>query len=101
MELIAKKYDLTEGVVWKKVVMFAMPILLGIILQSLYTTVDAIIIGRFAGKEALAAIESVYTLTKLPVNFFVGISSGATIIISQYYGAKKNWKKYQKLVIQR
>ncbi|ABR48217.1 MATE efflux family protein [Alkaliphilus metalliredigens QYMF] len=89
MELSERKYDLTEGVVWQRVLMFAMPILFGILLQSLYTTVDAIIIGRFAGKEALAAIESVYTLTKLPVNFFVGISSGATIIISQYFGAKK------------
>ena len=48
-----------------------MPILLGILLQSLYTSVDAIILGRFASKEALAAIESVYTLTKLPVIFFV------------------------------
>ncbi|WP_246552274.1 MATE family efflux transporter [Vallitalea pronyensis] len=84
-----RKYDLTEGVVWQKVVLFAMPILFGIVLQSLYATVDAIIIGRFAGKEALAAIESVYTLTKLPVNFFVGLSTGATIIISQYFGAKK------------
>lgn len=89
MELSKRKYDLTEGIVWQKVLLFAMPILFGILLQSLYTTVDAIIIGRFAGKEALAAIESVYTLTKLPVNFFVGLSSGATIIISQYYGAKK------------
>lgn len=92
MEIREKKYDLTEGVVWQKVVLFAMPILFGILLQSLYTTVDAIIIGRFAGKEALAAIESVYTLTKLPVNFFVGLSTGATIIISQYYG-RKNLEK--------
>jgi len=88
LELSEKKYDLTEGFVWQKIMLFAMPILLGILLQSLYTTVDAIIIGRFAGKEALAAIESVYTLTKLPVNFFVGLSTGATIIISQYFGAK-------------
>lgn len=89
LELSEKKYDLTDGIVWHKVVLFAMPILFGILLQSLYTTVDAIIIGRFVGKEALAAIESVYTLTKLPVNFFVGLSTGATIIISQYFGAKK------------
>ncbi len=100
MELIAKKYDLTEGVVWKKVVMFAMPILLGIILQSLYTTVDAIIIGRFAGKEALAAIESVYTLTKLPVNFLLE-SHLVQQLLSLSIMALKNWKKYQKLVIQR
>lgn len=89
MTTIKGNHDLTEGVVWKKVFFFAMPILWGILLQSLYTTVDAIIIGRFAGKEALAAIESVFTITKLPVNFFVGLSSGATIIIAQYFGAKK------------
>lgn len=80
--------DLTVGPVSKKILFFALPILCGIILQSLYTTADAIIIGRYAGKEALASIESVFTLTKLPVNFFVGLSSGATIIVSQYFGAK-------------
>lgn len=90
MEIISKKYNLTEGIVWKIMLQFAMPIFLGTLFQSLYTTADAIIIGKFAGKGALAAIESVYTLTKLPINFFTGLASGATIIISQYYGAKKN-----------
>lgn len=82
--------DLTIGSVWRVLIAFAIPILLGIILQSLYVIVDAIIIGKFAGKSALATIESVYTLTKLPVNFFVGMSTGATIIISQYFGAKNS-----------
>jgi len=86
---IDQKYDLTEGSVSKKIIIFAFPILLGILLQSLYTTVDAVIIGRVAGKEALAAIEAVYTLINLPVKFFLGLSTGATIIISQYFGAKK------------
>ncbi|SUB74882.1 MATE family efflux transporter [Peptoniphilus indolicus] len=85
-----QKFNLTEGTVWKIMLQFAMPIFLGTLFQSLYTTVDAIIIGRFAGKEALASIESVFTLTKMPINFFAGLASGATIIISQYYGAKKN-----------
>lgn len=85
-----QKYNLTDGKVWKIMLQFAMPIFLGTLFQSLYTTADAIIIGRFAGKEALAAIESVFTLTKMPINFFSGLASGATIIISQYYGAKKN-----------
>lgn len=87
-----QKYDLTEGKVWKIILQFAMPIFMGTLFQSLYTTADAIIIGKFAGKEALAAIESVFTLTKMPINFFTGLSSGATIIISQYYGAK-NYKE--------
>lgn len=86
---IQKQYDLTEGVVWKKVLGFALPVLLGIIFQQLYTLVDAVIVGRFAGKEALAAIESVHTIVRLPVNFFTGLSSGAAIIISKYYGAKQ------------
>jgi len=89
MTYIKKTYNLTEGSVGKGLVSFALPILLGTIFQQFYTTVDAIIIGRLVGKEALAAIESVYTITKLPVNFFVGLSSGATVIISQYYGAKE------------
>ena len=70
MAAIDQKYDLTEGSVSKKIIIFAFPILLGILLQSLYTTVDAVIIGRVAGKEALAAIEAVYTLINLPVKFF-------------------------------
>ena len=68
---------------------FVLPIFLGTLFQSLYTTIDAIIIGRFAGKDAFAAIESVLSFQRLPVSFFVGLSSGATIIISQYFGAKK------------
>ena len=64
-----QKYNLTEGKAWKIILQFAMPIFLGTLFQSLYTTADAVIIGKFAGKEALAAIESVFTLTKMPINF--------------------------------
>lgn len=89
MELTKKKqYDLTEGVIWKGLILFFIPILAGSLFQQLYTTADAVIVGRFAGKGALASIDAIYSLTKLPVNFLVGISSGATIIISQYFGAK-------------
>lgn len=83
-----QNYDLTKGSVWKIMIMFAFPIFLGTLFQSLYTTADAIIIGNFSGKDALAAIESVHTLTKMPINFFTGLASASTIIISQYYGAK-------------
>lgn len=89
MEYAQKGLDLTEGSIRRKIVIFALPILVGSLLQQLYITVDAIIIGQFAGKNALAAIDAVYNLIKLPVNFFTGVSSGATIIISQYYGAKE------------
>ena len=86
------EYNLTHGVVWKVMFTFTVPIFLGIFFQSLYTTIDAIIIGRFAGASGLAAIESVEKLIKIPLNFFVGLSSAATIIISQYFGAEEDRK---------
>ena len=89
MDISLKNNDLTEGKIWKGMLNFVLPIFLGTLFQSLYTTIDAIIIGRFAGKDAFAAIESVLSFQRLPVSFFVGLSSGATIIISQYFGAKK------------
>lgn len=85
-------HNLTEGSILKKMMLFFMPLLLGSILQQLYTTVDAIIIGNFSGKVGLAAIDSVASLLRLPVNFFIGISTGATILISQYYGANLRQK---------
>lgn len=92
MEHTNKKYDLTEGSALQKIILFSLPILISSLLQQLYTTADAIIVGQFAGKNALAAIDAVYSLIKLPVNFFTGVSSGAAIIISQYYGAKEKEK---------
>jgi putative MATE family efflux protein len=92
MELTKRQYDLTEGNIWKRLIIFFLPILGGSLFQQLYTTVDAVIIGQFAGKDALASIDAIYSLTKLPVNFFIGLSTGATIIISQYLGAKDNEK---------
>ena len=89
MDISLKNNDLTEGKIWKVMLNFVLPIFLGTLFQSLYTTIDAIIIGRFAGKDAFAAIESVLSFQRLPVSFFVGLSSGATIIISQYFGANK------------
>jgi len=89
MDISLKNNNLTEGKIWKVMLKFVLPIFLGILFQSLYTTIDAIIIGRFAGKDAFAAIESVLNFQRLPITFFVGLSSGATIIISQYFGAKR------------
>ena len=89
MSTSTKNINLTEGKIWKVILKFILPIFLGTLFQSLYNTIDAIIVGRFAGKETLAAIESVLNFHRLPVSFFVGLSSGATIIISQYFGANK------------
>lgn len=87
---IVDKYDITEGVIWKQILIFFFPILFGTFFQQLYNTTDAIVVGRFIGKEALSAVGGTTgTLINLLVGFFVGLSSGATVIISQYYGAKK------------
>lgn len=68
---------------------FTLPILVGNFFQHLYTTADAVIVGHFAGKEGLAAIDSIFSLLKLPINLFSGLSAGSSILISQLYGAKK------------
>jgi putative MATE family efflux protein len=84
------KYNITEGVIWKQILIFFFPILLGTFFQQLYNTTDAIVVGRFIGKEALSAVGGTTgTLINLLVGFFIGLSAGATVIISQYYGAKK------------
>lgn len=83
-------HDITEGVIWKQILIFFFPILVGTFFQQLYNTIDAIIVGRYMGKEALSAVGGTTgNLINLLVNFFVGLSSGATVIISQYYGGRK------------
>ena len=81
--------NLTEGVIWKTLILFTLPILAGNFFQHLYTTADALIIGKFTGKDGLAAIDSIYSLLKLPLNFFTGLSIGASILVSQLFGGKK------------
>lgn len=84
-----RNLDLTTGTIWKKLLLFALPLLASSLFQQLYTTVDAVIVGQYCGKAGLAAIDSIGNLIKLPVNFLVGISSGATILISQQTGGRK------------
>ena len=83
-----KTLDLTEGNIFSALVLFVLPILLGSLIQQLYIAADAVIVGQFNGKSGLAAIDSVHTLFKFPLNFMSGLSAGATILISGYYGAK-------------
>ncbi len=88
---LKKNYDITEGVIWKQIMIFFFPILFGTFFQQLYNTTDAVVVGRFIGKEALSAVGgSSGTLINLLIGFFVGLASGATVIIAQYYGAKKH-----------
>lgn len=81
---------ITEGSIFGQLLLFFFPILFGTFFQQLYNTADAVVVGRFVGKQALAAVGgTTSTLINLMVGFFVGLSSGATVVISQYYGAKK------------
>ena len=81
---------ITEGVIWQQLLLFFFPIVLGTFFQQLYNTADAIIVGKAVGKEALAAVGgSTGTLINLLVGFFVGLASGASVIIAQLFGARR------------
>ena len=80
---------ITEGVIWKQLLLFFFPILFGTFFQQLYNTVDAVVVGKFVGTAALAAVGgSASTILNLLVGFFVGLSSGATVIIAQFWGSR-------------
>ena len=84
-----EKNAITEGVIWKQLLIFFFPIMLGTLIQQLYTTVDTIIVGRFVGKAALASVGGpAAVLSTIVVTFFNGLANGAAVIIAQYYGAK-------------
>lgn len=84
------RQGITENPIWKQILIFFFPILLGTFFQQLYNTVDAVVVGRFVGKEALAAVGgSTGTVTQLLIGFFTGLSAGATVVISQAFGAEK------------
>ena len=81
--------DMTEGSPGKRIVAFAIPMLIGNIAQQLYNTVDSIVVGRYVGDNALAAVGSASPILNLLLVLFVGISVGASIMVSQYFGAKQ------------
>lgn len=80
--------DLTDGKPSRLILQFATPMLIGNVFQQLYNVVDSIIVGNFLGKEALAAVGASFPLLFMLISFVIGIASGSTIIISQYFGAK-------------
>lgn len=90
-ELFAAK-DLTEGPPWKRIIEFAIPMLIGNIAQQFYNTADSIIVGKYIGDNALAAVGSASPILNLLLVLFVGISVGAGIMVSQYFGAKEREK---------
>ena len=81
--------DMTTGKPWEKIVLFTIPMLIGNIAQQLYNTVDSIVIGRYVGDNALAAVGSASPILNLLLVLFVGISVGAGVMVSQYFGAKQ------------
>lgn len=83
-----KTNQITEGVIYKQLLLFFIPILIGSAFQQLYNTVDTMIVGHFVGTNALAAVGAPAILINLLLNFFVGLAGGASVIIAQYYGAK-------------
>ena len=83
--------DLTEGSIYKKILLFALPILVGQVFQQLYNTMDSLIVGHFLGDQALAAVSSSGSLIFMMVGFFQGVAMGAGVIIAKEFGAK-NYK---------
>lgn len=82
------KTRMTEGPIWKILLRFALPLLLGNLFQQLYNAVDAFVVGNFDSKAALAAVTSSGSLCFLIIGFFQGVFIGASVIISRYYGAQ-------------
>lgn len=90
-ELFAPK-DLTVGPPWKRIIEFSTPLLIGNVAQQFYNTADSIIVGRYVGDNALAAVGSAGPILNLLLVLFVGIAVGASIMVSQYFGAKDREK---------
>ena len=84
-----KDVDMTQGNITKHLIMFALPLLAGNIFQQLYNMVDTWVVGRFVSNEAYAAVGTVGPIVNMLIGFFIGLSSGAGVVISQYYGAKR------------
>jgi hypothetical protein len=86
---------MTEGNIWKQILFFSIPLILGNLLQQLYNTADSIIVGNFVGSEALAAVGSSGSLINLLISFCMGASAGAGVVIAQYFGAGQKEKMSQ------
>ena len=88
MKKLSAPIDLTKGTPWKGIVSFTLPMIIGNIAQQLYSTVDSIVVGKYIGDNALAAVGSSMPILNMLLVLFIGISAGATIMASQYFGAK-------------
>lgn len=85
-----KDVDMTEGNITRHIISFALPLLIGNVFQQLYNTVDTWVVGNYVSNEAFSAVGSVGPIINMLIGFFMGLSSGAGVVISQYYGAKRH-----------
>lgn len=85
-----KDVDMTQGNITRHIISFAFPLLIGNIFQQLYNTVDTWVVGNFVSNEAFSAVGSVGPIVNMLIGFFMGLSSGAGVVISQYYGAHRH-----------
>lgn len=85
---VKKQELMTEGTIWKKILIFAVPLIIGNLLQQMYSTIDSIIVGHYVGKSALAAVGSSTSIINLLIAFSQGASVCAGVVISQYMGAR-------------
>ena len=92
---LRKTVDATEGVIWKQLLALFFPLWFGTLFQQLYNTVDSVVVGRFVGKAALAAVGCTGTVISLTVGIFTGIASGAVVVIAQQYGARQKERVHQ------
>ena len=87
------KINLTEGNIWKQLILFCIPIMIGTLFQQLYNAVDVIIVGKFIGTDAIASVGgSTGIITQMAVGLFIGLSSGVTVVISKLVGANDQQK---------
>ncbi|MFQ7171007.1 MAG: MATE family efflux transporter [Thomasclavelia ramosa] len=90
---------MTHGNIAKQLIVFAIPLLVGNLFQQLYNTVDSIVVGNFIGDQALAAVNSSGPIIDMLVSFFMGLSLGAGVLISNYFGAQ-DCQELKKVFIQ-
>lgn len=89
--------DITKGVIWKQLLAFFFPLWFGTFFQQLYNTVDTLVVGRFVGKVALAAVGSTSVIVNLTVGIFTGLAAGAVVAIAQHFGARR-WDEVHECV---
>ncbi|MBR2499882.1 MAG: MATE family efflux transporter, partial [Clostridia bacterium] len=95
MSTAKHEIDMSQGSLFKSIIRFTVPLMLANVLQLLYNAADLIVVGRWAGNDAMASVGATGALTNLLINVFIGLSLGAGVIVSQRYGAQDNQGVYR------